>query len=244
MAPTPTVLLLPGLLCDEAVWADIRPALGGQAAIVAAYGALDSLVAMARHAIALAPPGPLAVAGHSMGGRVALEILRLVPERVQRLVLMDTGIDPRPRGAPGDAEQAQRLALVNQARQEGMRAMGRAWASGMVHPRRLGTPLFDDILAMIERKTPEVFAAQQHALLTRPDARPLLPTIACPTMVLCGRHDAWSPLARHVEMHQLVPGSALVVIEECGHMCTMEQPEAVAAALRRGLGLVSADAGP
>jgi pimeloyl-ACP methyl ester carboxylesterase len=232
MTPPSSVLLLPGLLCDDAVWADVVPLLDGAAVTMVSYGALDSIQAMARHALTLAPDGPLTVVGHSMGGRVALEILRSAPQRVQRLCLMDTGIDPLPLGSAGEAERAQRLALLALARRDGMRAMGREWARGMVHPQRLSSPLFVDILDMIERKTPQILEAQITALLQRPDARPLLPCISCPTTILCGREDTWSPLARHVEMRALMRGSTLVVVEHCGHMSTMERPAAVAAALR------------
>jgi pimeloyl-ACP methyl ester carboxylesterase len=100
----------------------------------------------------------------------------------------------------------------------------------MVHPTRLNTPLFDSILDMIERNTPDMFAAQVQALLTRPDATALLREIRCPTLVLCGREDSWSPLQRHEEMHAAIAGSRLVVIEQCGHMATMEQPDVVSQA--------------
>jgi pimeloyl-ACP methyl ester carboxylesterase len=228
-----TLILLPGLLCDRAVWAAQLETLAG--AVVPSYGTLASITAMAEHVLAQVPAGPLALAGHSMGGRVALEMLRLAPRRVQRLALLDSGMDPLPDGDAGAAERAQRLALLAQARAQGMRAMGRAWARGMVHPARLDTPFFDALLDMIERQTPQVFDAQVQALLGRPDARGLLPRISCPTLLLCGRQDAWSPLARHQRMQALLPGSRLVVVEDAGHMTTMEQPAAVSAALHEWL---------
>jgi pimeloyl-ACP methyl ester carboxylesterase len=123
------------------------------------------------------------------------------------------------------------MALLALARERGMREMGRRWARGMVHPARLDTPLFDDVLDMIERKTPAIFEAQIQALLGRPDARDVLRAAACPTLLLCGRQDAWSPLARHEAMQALQPRARLVVVEDAGHMSTMEQPQAVARAL-------------
>jgi len=110
--------------------------------------------------------------------------------------------------------------------------MAREWAQGMVHPSRLGTPLFEAVLDMFERSSVEAFAAQIEALLARRDAAALLPGISVPTLLLCGREDGWSPAARHEYMHAHIPGSTLRVIERCGHMSTMEQPEAVNAALR------------
>jgi pimeloyl-ACP methyl ester carboxylesterase len=114
-----------------------------------------------------------------------------------------------------------------------MRAMGEEWVQGMVHPDRLSDKaLIEDILRMIARKTPAQFAAQIKALLNRPDGEPVLKTIRCPTLVLCGREDSWSPLPRHQQMAKLIPGSRLIAIENCGHMSTMERPEAVTEALR------------
>lgn len=231
MSEQRTVILLPGLLCDHAVWAGQQEMLADACVVVPSYGTLASIPAMARHVLEQAPAGRFALAGHSMGGRVALEVARLAPQRVERLALLDTGIDPLPAAPAGQAEREQRMALLALAQAQGMRAMGREWARGMVHPARLGTPLFEDILDMIERRTPQVFEAQISALLARPDARELLPRITCPTLLLCGRQDAWSPPARHEHMHALLPGSRLVRVENSGHMTTMEQPAAVSAAL-------------
>lgn len=233
-----TLVLLPGLLCDASVWQDMLPALQAhRPCLVAHYGTLDSIEAMAQHVLQTAPPGPLAVAGHSMGGRVALEMLRQQPGRVECLALMDTGFEARAPGATGEKERAKRMALLQIARQDGMRAMGQQWARGMVHPARLDSPLFAQILDMIERSSPEVFAAQIHALLNRPDVTDLLGQIRCPTLLLCGEEDAWSPLARHAQMRDLMLAAPveLVAIAQSGHMSTMEQPAAVCQAMLRWL---------
>ena len=226
----PTLMLLPGLMCDAAVWAPQVKALSARC-VVPTWGLRDSLTAMAQQVLAEAPTESFSVAGHSMGGRVALEVMRLAPQRVERLALLDTGTHPLPAGEAGAKERAGRLALLEIARTEGMRAMGRQWARGMVHPSRLDTPLFESILDMIERSNPAQFAAQINALLTRPDAAPVLPTIQCPTLVLCGRDDAWSPPAQHEAMRDAIAGAELCIIEHCGHMCTMEQPQALNDAL-------------
>jgi len=228
----PTVLLLPGLLCDEAVWADQRVALSPVAqCIVPTYKSLASIEEMARHVLALAPLDRFSLAGHSMGGRVALEVMRLAPERIERFALLDSGVAPLAAGAPGERERTQRLALLRVAREQGMRAMGRQWARGMVHSSRLETPLFEKIIEMIARNTPDDFEAQILALLARPDSGPVLAAVRCPTLLACGRQDAWSPLARHEDMQRLVPSSRLLAIEDSGHMTTMEQPTAVSRAL-------------
>ena len=229
--PTP-LLLLPGLLCDEAVWRDQRAALNEIECVVPTYGHANTIAAMAQVALDSMAAPRFALAGHSMGGRVALEIARLAPERVERLALLDTGISALAAGEAGTREVAGRNALLDVARAHGMRAMGAQWARGMVHPDQLQTPLFDEILAMIERRTVEEFAAQIHALVHRPDATAVLVGLDCPVLLLCGREDGWSPLERHQEMHRLCPASRLVVVEHSGHMTTMEQPHAVSRALR------------
>ena len=230
--PKPHLVLLPGLMCDAAVWQPQCDALRAVAhCSVVDYASLSSLSAMAEHVLATAPAPHFALAGHSMGGRVAFEVMRLAPQRVTRLALLDTSHHPLAQGEAGAAETASRLALLAQARREGMRVMGRQWATPMVHPTRVGTPLFDTVLDMVARCTPDIFAAQIEALLSRPDASPLLATIACPTLLLCGREDQWSPPSRHEFMRDAIGHATLVVLEHCGHMSTMEQPDAVSKAL-------------
>lgn len=227
------VVLVPGLLCDQAVWKPQVKALQGLAGVqVADHGDLDSLGAMAEAILAQAPP-KFAVVGHSMGGRVALEVVRRAASRVTGIALLDTGYTPVPAGDGGVRETAGRHALLDLARAAGMRAVGERWLSiPMIHEARLRErPLVESILQMIERRTPGQFAAQIRALLARPDAAALLPMISCPALVLCGREDAWSPVATHRVMAQLIPHSTLVTVPDCGHMCTMERPEAVNAAL-------------
>lgn len=230
---TDCVLFLPGLMCDHAVWEAQVAALSTQyTCFVADYGEADSITAMAERALVAMPQARFSVAGHSMGGRVALELVRRIPQRIARLALLDTGYQARPAAEAGEEEARKRQRLLDLARAQGMRAMGREWVQRMVHPRRLDDEaLLEAILAMIERKSTAIFAAQIRALLSRPCAETLLGQIHCPTLILCGRQDAWSPLARHQRMVQLVSGASLAVIEDSGHMTTMEQPAAVTAAL-------------
>ena len=227
-----TLMLLPGLNCDAAVWAPQVEALKGQATcVIPAWGLRDSLTAMAEQVLAEAPTERFAVAGHSMGGRVALEVMRLAPQRVERLALLSTGTHPLAGGEAGEKEKAGRMALLKIAQEQGMRAMAQQWARGMVHPDRLDTPLFDEVLDMLERGSAAQFAAQINALLNRPNAAALLPTITCPTLVLTGRDDTWSGPAQHEAMAAAIPRAKLVIVEHSGHMCTMEQPQTVNAAL-------------
>jgi pimeloyl-ACP methyl ester carboxylesterase len=231
-----TLMLLPGLMCDAAVWTPLLPALQAHAEChVLAYGLRDSLTTMAQQVLDESPTERFALAGHSMGGRVAMEVMRLAPQRVQRLALMDTGTHTLAAGEAGERERAGRMVMLEQARTLGMRAMGQNWAKGMVHPSRLDTPVFEAILQMLERSNPVQFEAQQTALLGRRDSTPQLPTLQCPTLILCGRQDGWSPPGQHQAMHRalshLGQQATLRIIEDCGHMCTMEQPQAVGDAL-------------
>lgn len=235
MAERTTLLLLPGLLCDRASWQPTADLISDVAdIIVPQWGQRDSLVTMAEYVLAIAPQR-FALAGHSMGGRVALEIMRKAPERIECLTLLDTGYAPRLANEVGDRERANRLRLVQIARERGMRAMGIEWARPMVHPRCVDTPLFEEILQMIERSTPDIFEAQQQALIARPDATDVLTTIRCPTRVVVGREDAWSTLPQHEYMHAAIAGSRLHVIEDCGHMTPMEQSQSLASVLREWL---------
>jgi pimeloyl-ACP methyl ester carboxylesterase len=229
----PKLVLIPGLMCDQRVWAAQCQALAdrGIEFSVADHAQADSLADMAR-AVLAANPGPLAVVGHSMGGRVALEIARLDAARLCGAALLDTGFRALALTQAGVRERAARLRLLEQARREGLRAMAASWVQDMVHPDRLrDEALIGAILDMFERRSVEQFAAQVRALLQRPDATDVLPQIACPTLLLCGEQDQWAPPAQHREMVQLIPGSRYCGLPQCGHMAPMEQPAAVNAAL-------------
>jgi pimeloyl-ACP methyl ester carboxylesterase len=224
------------LICDQTVWQRQMDALSDVADCTCAdYGALDSLPAMAEAVLRTAPER-FSVAGHSMGGRVALEIYRLAPNRVARIALFDTGYLPLASGEAGEEETRKRGELVTLAQSQGMRAMVAQWLPPMIHPRRVDdTALVNSIIAMMSRKTPAVFAAQGHALLSRPDASSVLEQIRCPALLLCGREDGWSGPAQHAAMSEKIKGSRLVIVPDCGHMSTMEQPAAVSAAFREWL---------
>ena len=165
-----------------------------------------------------------------MGARVALEVFRLAPERVERLALLDTGIHPRAAG-----EEEKRQALIDIARQQGMAAMCARWLPPMLHPDH--SAMLEPLTKMVLRSTPDTFANQQRALLDRPDAREVLPLIKCPTLVLCGREDQWSPVKQHEEIAAAIPQSKLVIVENSGHMAPFEQPEAVTEAMLEWSGL-------
>jgi len=228
MAKNKTVLALPGLLCDAYVWQQQAAALADIADfLVPVFDQEDSLEAMARKALGLCN-GKVSVVGHSMGGRAAMVLWRLAPERVDRLALLDTGAQPR-----RDGEEVGRMKLIALARKQGMEALADVWLPPMVHPNRTADDgLLQPLREMVQRKTPEIFANQQNALLNRPDALPTLASITVPTLVAVGRDDLWSPVAQHEEMAAATPGARLVIFEDSGHMSTVENAPAVTAALR------------
>jgi pimeloyl-ACP methyl ester carboxylesterase len=232
MPSAPTICLLPGLLCDATVWKPQIAALAAEGDILAAdlWGP-SSFPAMAEKALD-ETSGPLAIVGHSMGARVAFEMWRLAPERIARLALLSTGFHP-----PGPHEEAKRMALVQLGYEQGMAAVADVWLPPMVHPDRVrDEALMAPLRAMVCRATPEIFEGQQRAGLTRPDAGPYLDQISCPTLILVGREDGWSPLAQHEEMARRIAGSELAVAEHSGHMVTVEQPDPVNRALLQWLG--------
>lgn len=230
----PTLVLVPGLMCDQAVWSAQRDSLRllAHRIVVAEHGHADSIAGMAQQVLAR-HSGALAVAGHSMGGRVALEVARQAPERVVGLALLDTGYLPLAAGDAGEREREGRLQLLQLARQGGVRAMAASWVRNMVHPQRLGDQLLmDAILDMFERHGVPEFAAQIGALLNRPDATAVLTQTRCPTLLLCGEQDQWSPPSQHRQMQGLMAHSDFVPVPDCGHMSPLEQPHAVSAALQ------------
>jgi pimeloyl-ACP methyl ester carboxylesterase len=228
-----TIYLLCGLLCDEIVWRDQAEALRADHDVrIVSFQGFDSLTEMAASVLDNAP-ARFALAGHSMGGRVALEVCRMAPERVERLALLGTGFESV---APGEPER--RAVLVDRAASGGIDAIGSIWSLPMLAPRHRDDPaLVQTMLDMVGRMSSEIYAKQVHALLNRPDAGDVLAALACPTLILCGREDGWSPPERHVEMARMVRHAALRLIDDCGHMCTMEQPAEVVAALREWLAM-------
>jgi pimeloyl-ACP methyl ester carboxylesterase len=224
------------LICDRTVWQQQIEALSDVAECsVPDYGSLDSLPAMADAALGIAAP-QFSVAGHSMGGRVALEIYRRAPERVARIALLNTGYLPLAAGAAGQEETRKRGELAALAKSHGMRAMLRQWLPPMIDGRRItDTALVNAIMEMMSRKTPEIFAAQVRALLARPDASAVLEQIHCPALLITGREDGWSTPAQHRAMAAKIADSQLVIVPDCGHMSTLERPAEVSAALRAWL---------
>jgi pimeloyl-ACP methyl ester carboxylesterase len=219
------LLFLPGLICDARVFAPQLAAFA-DAHAVSGYGLADSLVAMAEVALAEADrvgAERFDVFGHSMGGRVALELWRLAPERVRRLALSSTGVHP-----VGEREPASRRQLQDLGHEQGFEALVDAWLPPMVaDSNRDDDRLYSPMRRMCLDQSQEIFDAQVAALLGRGDQERLLARIECPTLVMTGELDAWSPPAQHEAIAARIADSTLVIVPGAGHMLPLEAPEAV-----------------
>jgi pimeloyl-ACP methyl ester carboxylesterase len=222
------VLFLPGLLCDAQLW---QPQIAGLGPSIEPWVADlrrdDSIAGMAERALAEAPFPKFALAGLSMGGYVAQQIMRQAPERVERLALLDTQARPE---TPEARER--RLALMALAEKGDFMGVTDRLLPLLVHGSRLSdAPLVELIKDMANNVGKDAFLRQQRAIMERPDSRDTLWKIRCPTLVLCGEHDLLTPRDRHEEISAAIRGSTLVVLPGCGHLSTLEKPLEVNRAL-------------
>jgi pimeloyl-ACP methyl ester carboxylesterase len=224
------LLFLPGLICDARIYAPQLAAFAESRA-VDGYGQDDTLEAMARVALAQAPES-FDLFGHSMGGRVALEVYRLAPNRVRRLALSSTGVH-----SLGANETANRRALQAIGHARGFAALVDTWLPPMVADGNRAKPIYDAMRQMCLEAGQAVFDAQIEALLGRPEQDSLLDQIRCPTLVITGELDAWSPPAQHEAIAGRIADSSLVIVPGAGHMLPLEAPgtvnQAIAAWLSR-----------
>lgn len=227
MSKTPLVLL-PGLLLDGRLFdAQIR-ALGDVAEISVGDLAQDDRIEAQARRVLDAAPERFALAGLSMGGYVALEIMRTAPERVLRLALLDTQAR-----ADDDAARERRLRQIALAEQDAFAIVKDELVPPWVHPeRRRDVEFMERLYAMADAIGPEGFVREQRAIMSRPDSRPGLAAIACPTLVLCGRQDGTTPVERHEEIAAALPDATLVVLPHCAHLSPLERPREVTAQLR------------
>jgi pimeloyl-ACP methyl ester carboxylesterase len=222
----PTVLI-PGLLCSPRLYAAQLPGLWRAGSVmIADHTRDDSMAGIAAQILNEAPPR-FRLIGLSMGGYIAFEILRQAPERVTSLALLDT------QARPDTPEQSERRrTLMAMAREGRFGQAARLLFPSMVHPARTDDEELQALwLRMAEEVGPEGFVRQQAAIMNRPDSRPDLPRIACPTLVVVGEADQLTPEDRAREMADAITGAELAVIPASGHLSPIEAPEAVNAAL-------------
>ena len=221
------VVLVPGLNCSPRLYAPQIPELWRFGPVmVANHTRDDTMAAIAMRILDAAPPR-FALAGLSMGGYIALEIVRQAAHRVARLALLDTGSRA---DLPEASEKRRRNIAAAQAGR--FDEIISAQFPLYVHPGRANdAALKSDYLAMCHDVGPQAYVRQQKAIMHRVDSRPLLPTIRCPTLVLVGEQDEATPPALSEEMATAIPGARLVTVPVCGHLATLERPEAVTQAL-------------
>jgi len=221
------ILLIPGLLCSEEIFAPQLPALWPHGPVtIASTLAGDTLPDMAARILAHAPPR-FALVGVSMGGYIALEIIRQAPERVVKLALVCTS------ARPDTPEQtAARRKMLDQARAVGFERFLSLGADALTHPSRKGDPELNAASIRMGRVVGlEGFVRQTEAVIARADSRPLLSGIKVPTTIVVGDADPLTPKALSEEMVAAIPGATLVVAPDCGHVITLERPEVVNGAL-------------
>ena len=225
------LLLLPGMMCDARLFGPQIEALSGRVPImVCPLGGHDTIAAIASEILSYAPP-VFALAGLSMGGIVAMEMLRQAPERVARLALMDT--NPLAEQVDAKARRIPQMAAVRAGR---LRDVLRDEMKPNYLARTPGRQAVLDLcMAMAMDLGADVFLSQSAALRDRPDQCETLRNFAGPSLVLCGSEDALCPVARHELMADLLPNADLEIIAQAGHLPTLEQPETTTAALARWL---------
>jgi pimeloyl-ACP methyl ester carboxylesterase len=227
----PALVLVPGLNCTADLFGPQVAALGNSADITIADHTTDETIeAIARRLLAAAPPR-FALAGLSMGGYVALEVMRQAPQRVQRLALLDTRASA---DMPEDTEI--RLTAIKMAQTGRFDDIHTVLWPRLVHIKRLGDKDLGAVVkGMADQTGPARFIRQQRAVMARANAEPWLKSIRCPTLVLVGDQDAITPPFMSEDMAEAIPGAKLTVVPDCGHLSTLERPEAVNAALAEWL---------
>ena len=225
LARMKNLVLIPHLGGDAGVWARTIAALDGVAAQVGNTLKDDTLVGMARRILADAPP-TFCLAGVSMGGQVALEIMRLAPERVRGLALVDTSAH---RARPVSEEGAVRFHKTNAATlaDMDMRAFAQSSLAGLVHSSA-PQDVRNELVEMMVRVGATTYARQYFALAEREDQQLILPTIKIPTQVIHGEKDRLSSTRLAMKIHRAVPGSEFHLIAECGHLPPLEAPQHMA----------------
>lgn len=225
------LILLPGMMCDARLFGQQINALSNQVPLMSfPLSQQNSIRAMAAEILNNAPPR-FALAGLSMGGIVAMDVLRQAPDRVERLALLDT--NPLAETPEVKARRAPQMAAVREGRlRQVMRDEMKP--NYLADGPRQGA-ILDLCMAMATDLGPEVFLRQSQALMDRPDQRATLSAYTGKTLVLCGRADGLCPVERHQLMHDLLPDSVLTIIEDAGHLPTLEQPQETTAALIRWL---------
>ncbi|MFV0383953.1 alpha/beta fold hydrolase [Paracoccus sp. (in: a-proteobacteria)] len=217
-------VLIPGLLSDGVVWQDLAPLLGP--GTVCAHPVQDDRIPDMAARILTQVPGEIVAIGHSMGGRIAMDMARQAPDRLRGLVLISTGHNG---GTTAELPKRQaRIALAH----DSMEKLADDWLPPMVAPARQGDAALMGVLRqMVLRHDAQIHERQIHALINRPDAAVSLPRITCPVLLLVGDQDGWSPVTQHKEMAAMTPDATLRVIAGAGHFLPLEKSAGMVSAI-------------
>ncbi|MBO6891986.1 MAG: alpha/beta fold hydrolase [Roseibium sp.] len=221
------IVFVPGLLCTEALFAPQIVAYADRPIMVANHRDHDSIGDIAASILEQAPER-FSLIGLSMGGYISMEIMRLAPERVGKLALLDTNARP-----DTEDQTKRRKFLIDLTRKKGFTKIPHLLFPGFVHENREEDEhLKSAVVEMAHETGPDAFIRQKTAIINRIDSRPSLANIACPTLVLVGDGDQLTPPSVSREIHEHIPGSDLSIIENCGHLSTLEAPDVVTGVIR------------
>lgn len=222
----PKLILTPGLVSDHHIWQHIVAPLAAHNPIIADVSGTTSIAQIASKILA-ENEGQLMLAGHSMGGIIAVEIYRQASQRIDKLALLNSSMLPQM-----DGEAKYRKDMVAQVNENGIEFLAQEWLPRLVHKsRRNDTAFMSQISASIMSATPKQHQDQNTALLNRPDGYATIPKITCPTLILAGQDDKLCRAAENTQMANQINGSQLVIIEDCAHFSPLEHPQIVTDAL-------------
>ncbi len=226
-----SIVFLSGLLCNETVWEDVSKELENTYDVsIISFQGCDSIEMMAKKVLDTAPQEFILI-GHSMGGRVALEVFNQASNRITKIGLFNTGVHSK-----SETEVQGRQKLLDLAKNEGIKSVVKQWLPPMMSKASLeNTLLMEKLEKMSTSYSVDDFFKQIHALINRPDAQSILPLIDIPTLLLSATEDKWSPISQHEQMQEYIKNSTLAIIENASHMAPVEQPIAVSKAIRNWL---------
>ncbi|MBD0415347.1 alpha/beta fold hydrolase [Oryzicola mucosus] len=226
-----TLVLIPGLASDSIVWQPLADAMAERMPVYPADISRDASIPEMAARVLREVEGDIIAVGHSLGGRVAMDMARRAPDRIVGLVLANTGQHPK-----RDGEEIKRQQMIDLGHED-IGRLADAWLPPMLDPARVSDAvLVNKLKAMVMRVGADVHERQIRSLVARPDASAYLPQITCPILFVAANQDGFSPVAQHQEMADAAPDSELAIVDHAGHFAPVEQPEAVVTAITGWLG--------
>ena len=225
------LILIPGLVSDQNIWRHAVAALAAYSPLIANVRQTTSIAGIASQILAQ-NEGQLYIAGHSMGGIIAVEMYAQSPERIEKIALLNSSMMPQM-----DGEAAYRQSMIDLVNKDGIKALAETWLPRLVHKSRHDdTGFMAEISNSVMAANAKIHANQNKALLNRPDGYLTIGKITCPTLVLAGRQDKLCRVDENENMASKIQGSQLVIVEDCSHFAPLEQPKQVNQALLHWVG--------